>query len=161
MGRITDWYKADAEAETKEYVTISDTLDYYTEAFDEDDADASEGTIVLVTASQADYDAGKATTVVKAEKIANQKVTKAVEDETFVAGGKTYKYAAINDGDVAAYDNSYDIYVDSYGYVVALETVATSSNTAYAVMEATDTQDAGLFGGAGTPAITCRWEVLS
>ena len=148
-GVITAWYEADEEAETKEYVTINDQYDYYTADFSEDDVDE---TYVIFTAVEED----EAATVELPTKVAG-KVTKVTGTSSFVVDGKTYEYAdnyAAADMETVAYNASFDLYLDKYGYVIISEkTAAAESDVVYAVIEATDTDSSALFGDAVNKAI--------
>jgi len=149
---ITDWTEADAEAETKEYITVDDGYDFYTTDFSEDDVNE---TYVIYTQSTADNTAGLLTTVELPTKAAG-KVTKVTAGESFVIDGKTYKFAegALQINDAIAYDASFDLYLDKFGFVKGYEkTAAAESDTVYAIIEATDVDSSALFGASVNKAI--------
>lgn len=89
--------------------------------------------------------------VVLATKVANVKAT-IVTSTGATIGGVAYGYSAkcgtTLDGTAAAtFTTAYNLYLDKYGYIIAIEDYSTAVVTNYAYVLAKDSASAGLFGG--------------
>jgi hypothetical protein len=105
---------------------------YTTETLSSDDFDDldsfEDGDVVLVTVAETSTNRYTVQSIVKADSITNQDVTKFSKESYLVAEGTQYDYAergsiwnALDDYYDNLLDNTYDIYFDTYGYVIATQ----------------------------------------
>ncbi len=75
-----------------------------------------------------------------AEVVEDQELTSTTGSSKFVAGGTTYKYNKVNAGAYTSLNDSIDIYMDSYGYVVYVKQYeAGSGNIAFVLAQQPNT----------------------
>ena len=117
----------DENKDDERVVLLEDeTVTYKTEEFVEDD-------YVLYTKAQTKADELKIKSMELAEKIEDVKVEKLnLSKSKFEAAGETYELGAKHADAMPAYDSTYDLYVDEYGYVMLSKLVEDEIN--YAVM---------------------------
>ena len=123
-------------------VTV-DGLKFETESFEEDD-------VVVYTKAYngKTYDIKS---MFLAEIVSDVEVTRVKGDSEFTAGGETYKYVKSEDftfdaNDIKV-DNTLDLYLDSYGYVVKVKVSEGVTSYAYVLNTGTDNSRFG----SGTP----------
>ena len=143
VATIKTWVEADEDNDVDESVTIDPLTDskaaaalkdgvFETTVFTEDDAD--DDTVVLYTAASTDGTNYVVKSVVAADSTTAE-IDQTTGTSSFVADGTTYKYSANKEATVSSTTvddgNNYDIYLDSYGYVI-YTTAAEDSTTNYA-----------------------------
>lgn len=163
VGQIAEWTEADEDDDQEEAVSVSiltdplinDSIDpdFETTKFDEDDAD--DETVVICTIAwneDAGTDGEYELKSVDAADSVTAFISRTTGSSSFVAGGETYKYSEMK-YNTATYDKDADdavIYFDNYGYVIFIDTDATSSDDyAYVLDVALDKGD--IWGSKGTP----------
>jgi len=128
----------EAKGNDERTVTV-DGLKFETESFEEDD---------VVVYTQAD---GVIKSMYLAEIVSDVEVTRVKGESEMVAGGETYKFVksedfAFNSNDIKV-ENTLDVYLDSYGYVVKVKVSEGTTDYAYVLDIGIDSSRFG----SGTP----------